>query len=439
MTCPTGTTTNETEAVFCFSKDLSLKCSPGEYVSNGRCKKCAAGSVSPGGTVTSCYSCLSPSFADESGTSCICPSQHGRRYEEGPYGRRGCVKCGVNRASDGVSCRCLPHTYYDRGRRKCACPPGQRHNGVECEPCPPGIAPGEGDCDFCVLRYAVNKTTGRCEWCYQRSCCGNTFDAECGCPKGMFFFSRADACFCSDGKYGAGSSPPSPNMCKPCGPGLYGALGYCMGMCTWMGNPSYSVWDGKKCVPCPDGYQNENNICTAQQCPRGKYVNRTSGHCECPELTLADGSCQRCDHTANLSYQPDTGQCVCKFGTTLKGGRCVECEPGFTTNERRECVPCGSKRFRAAGQKRCHFCRDADPDVEVAAQCVRATCAEDEFVAVDGKCRRCGKGERMVNRRCVVCPAGAVSKGGRTAVCWKCIAGSIANAERSACVWKAPR
>lgn len=436
LACPNGTFTNETQALFCFSNNVSVTCSPGEFVSNGRCHKCGAGSVSPGGNVMSCFSCVRPSFADEFGTSCICPSQYGRRYSGDRYARRGCHRCGVNSASDGVKCQCLPALYYDEGRNKCACPAGQRYNGVDCEPCGKGVVPGESDCDYCVTRYAVNKQTGKCERCSQRTCCGNTFDAECGCPEGMFFFTRAGLCFCSDQKYGAGHSPSSPDMCKPCRPDEYGALGSCMKRCTWKADPSYSVWNGETCVPCPDGYQNVNNICTAVRCAPSMRVNRSSGHCECREITLADGSCRTCDRAANLRYSQSTGQCVCKFGTTWRDGRCVECEPGFTTNLKGACVPCGSKRFRMSGQRRCRFCKEGDPDVEVAAQCVPGACAEDEFVGTDGACRRCEKGQRLVNRRCVDCAHGSVSAGGRTAYCSKCIAGSIPTADRGACVPK---
>lgn len=56
---------------------------------------------------------------------------------------------------------------------------------------------------------------------------------------------------------------------------------------------------------------------------------------------------------------------------TLVNGKCVECEPGFTTGLVALCVPCAANRFKAAGQGTRRFCADADPDVEPVTECVK--------------------------------------------------------------------
>ncbi|KAI0561392.1 Growth factor receptor cysteine-rich [Gracilaria domingensis] len=169
-------------------------------------------------------------------------------------------------------------------------------------------------------------------------------------------------------------------------------------------------------------------------CPTGLVLRADTGRCECPQLTLEDGSCADCDGDAGFVFHETLRKCVCQFGLTFQNGACVECEPGFNTDLMGNCVPCGAKRFRVPGERECRFCEAADPDIVVATECLPRPCAEDEFRDESGSCTRCAAGQRLLNRRCVECEAGSVSLGGRTPFCAQCSDESAPNDDRSMCV-----
>eukprot|EP00178_Gracilaria_changii_P008061 TRINITY_DN24926_c0_g1_i1.p1 TRINITY_DN24926_c0_g1~~TRINITY_DN24926_c0_g1_i1.p1 ORF type:complete len:666 (-),score=23.02 TRINITY_DN24926_c0_g1_i1:130-2127(-) len=432
--CPPGTFTNQTGALFCSAIDVSVSCASGYFISDGQCDKCPEGSVSPGGSVTSCFECLSPSFPNESSSECLCGAGFQRvGQQDEPYAKRGCVQCPAHAISNGIQCECPAALYYDSTRQRCVCPPKQRFNGIGCELCVDDAVPGESDCDFCATRSAVNEETGRCEFCERRGA-GNTFDGVCECPPGRFWEPRAHTCLCMGGELRPNAG--GIRECIDCEAGEIAFRGRCMNRCMIGPPPFFSFWDGERCVPCGSGRQAVNGRCIPLSCPEGQQLNFDLGICECAEITLADGSCASANCGENLFWNRELGQCSCFYGFVLQDGVCVTCAAGYVTNlEGTKCIKCGSKRFREAGNEPlCRVCENADPDIETAAECVAGTCASDEFMGVDGTCQKCGKGQRMLNRRCVECAAGSVSAGGRTAFCSECIEGSSPNSERSECV-----
>lgn len=115
-----------------------IPCEPGQFAAeDGRCKLCAAGSVSQQGTATACTACLPGLFSPKSGdVACIECTALGEFYQGMP-GQTVCFTCpsntqrfsGLPRAENRTACQCKAGFFDADGEA-----------GKECKRCPSGYS-----------------------------------------------------------------------------------------------------------------------------------------------------------------------------------------------------------------------------------------------------------------------------------------------------------
>ena len=293
--------------------------------------------------------------------------------------------------------------------------------------------PGEGDCDFCGPRAAVDPKTGKCVFCDRRRG-GPTFNETCKCPIGHVYITRYSGCICTRGSFPAPLNE-TPELCLPCPEGFRQRQLGCVRRCLFdQPAPHFHYWNGEKCVKCADGFNAVDGRCVPLPCGDMPLFNTREEVCKCNGKKLPDGICQSCPFSDGFVYDKEKDECICREGLVLKDGVCVPCPAGFMAVNGGECTPCQGRRYKPEGERLCLYCAEASLDVVGAKACVKAKCRDDEFETQDGRCMKCKVGQRVKNGVCVDCGMEEVSAGGRRGYCSKCGAGSVPNAERSACV-----
>lgn len=328
-------------------------CSKGYYqseVGQGHCKKCEAGSSSPGGSIwdTTCFKC-DPGEYELYGICTNCTT--GKYSPEG--GQATCTDCIVGKYSDTGSTACTDCTkgkYNDQvGQGACTdCAAGKFSNAFGssdvsvCAGCTKGkySSAGSSSCNDCAAgRYTDTDVSGSCKSClagFYAGSSGLSSCTECGagkyedrngsyscksCSPGKMSYARgtieSDCANCTIGRYsdvtecslcseGKTSSEGSSSVsdCVACGIGTHGN-------------------DGRTCTACSEGkFQNEEGSVTCKNCHVGRYSNK-----------IGEDRCKHCEHG---SYQDEHGKNACKL-----------CGEGKYQNliGKPECKDCGTGRY----------------------------------------------------------------------------------------------
>ncbi|XP_076279706.1 wing blister isoform X1 [Lasioglossum baleicum] len=298
-----------------------------------------------------------------------------------------CTTCEHNTV--GPKCdRCAPGYYgialhgTPNDCKRCACPlliesnnfspncqlddPNNVDSGYVCTQCPPGYT---GDhCESCDVGFFGNSMIprGTCEPC---TCGGGPCDQETG--RCLECRGNTEGWKCDKCKHAHYGDPLEQNClpcdCDPLGSGSI-ECDERSGQC-----PCKSLFEGRDCSSCIEGYGNVTAGCRECDCDVGaldEVCDPLTGECRCADgvlgfrcdrcnvdhYGLSVGGCKgcRCSNLGSTTTACDivTGQCQCKEHVT--GRQCDQCAVGFwglTTGA--ECTPCGCDPIGAHNSS-CH-------------------------------------------------------------------------------------
>lgn len=329
-TCPTGSVL-DTASQAC----VTSSCNPGEYMVNGVCTMCPAGSYCTGeatatpcapGTYSTrgssvCSKCMPGKYQTESGkTTCdSCPP--GTYSSE--YGSTACTTCGPGTYSNGGSFQCTACTlhYYATGS-------------------------GNSSCSACSDGTIPSSDHSICEPCPAGKFCTSTYVGPQDCPSATYSMGGAAGCASCN------KIPIENGTCNSCT-----KTGECIGMTCNSGykysaeedrcvdekalcNKYYGISNGK-CTQCIDAAECTDAICDSSAlyysqeehaciCPNGMKYNTSTKKCEEPECPLGQGfslSAKACKSCSDL-YPIANGTCSeCNSSTCLASG--ITCSEGY--------------------------------------------------------------------------------------------------------------
>lgn len=353
-----GSTTCLEPGEECFNDDFKTRtgacksCMGGERLDSKLkiCVKCSKGTVSPGGSSTTCERCDKVSIPSEGGLQCECPT--GWTY----YPDGSCRECPAGRH---VEDHLLTFDDHDKSKSCNECPDGTfSTGGVEgaCKICPDGFEPNSGKtgCQPCAagLRTYVFSdlySTSRC------------VDPKTNCPPG-------------EDRVSVGND----NRLFECGPKI----------CPKSTDEDHPVGQ-KKCLSCPigsflrtpsDGDSFESTAYCVR-CPKGLGLPGCSGCEKCPGnqslLTLPNQLGSICGCRTNMFFSSflSRGTCVnsCPdgqrgvLGDSFSTDRCEECPLGTARRSSDisfDCQECPKGFFAGkAGQAACQKCPDGETTV----------------------------------------------------------------------------
>ena len=308
--------------------------------------------------------------------------------------RRTCSQKGLFNVAS-YKCECTGGTYFDNGKKDCACPAGHVWSETERKCIESRCQEGEFESatDGCVPcddpeGYRVERddaiAVSLCKACPNRWY--NSASEFCrfnGCVKGESVPNGGGngciSCASSDDIFNVGESDISREYCNSCPNRFYSSYN-CLSdnICPSGEIFNYAKTNNKWCLPCDydkpiklglKGYvsQELKDICESTACGRtaideGSYTLCIKTSCSSNEFKGADGRCYSCATEEKAISVSDSEMCtsatcgrvyadgVCKQATCgigytlLSDGSCYKCDTtvSFKSTEE-ECVACGLK------------------------------------------------------------------------------------------------
>lgn len=439
--CPPRAKAGGRNATHCFfDGDLAARnCAPGQGLPLGadKCQRCPAGTFSDSARATPCEQCTGNQIPNAARTGCECPP--GARPV--PWTCTRCELCPDGAAVVDGECKCqgdlLKRTiifFQDQ----CVCPAGRKRQGTKCLPCSSADL-AAGLCEVCRPYSGLDEKTGECAPCPDGTANNKYIFGKCPkCRAGI-----NDGCGCPDGQIGLYAGAP----CQKCPPGTFkSGWENCQ---TCYDNRYQPLAAQNTCRICPTGTSPSGNRTSCLPvCGPGKY-REDDDICRCQDsqrVLAPDGTCQKCSR--NGDQGDDQVPCQCdwsggQFGIFPDCKR-TQCPLGTfsvaNSNGTETCVPCyAGDVARIPGRcTRCPHSVRPDPYITGATTCTPRRCPRimSQFPDMQGKCTSCAPGTRLDydQRKCVKCPAGAVSPGGAAACCSKCRKGLEPDAQGRRCV-----
>jgi hypothetical protein len=195
-------------------------------------------------------------------------------------------------------------------------------------------------CQDCLAGEYSEKRWDCCKKCGR----GKVSDAKASycttCLAGYYADHSKNTCtLCAANTYSAAAA----DICTLCAAGSYSGLGEsrCHSCCSGQ----YFDPIKFKCVNCMASYYTPNAGQECKKCPCKMHSAEKESMChECPPGTTINASQTGCDQTDKCSegYTFENGKCVCKAGSYITGGKCVECgdRQYSTYDDSTECQTC---------------------------------------------------------------------------------------------------
>jgi hypothetical protein len=338
--CPPGSFSNESLCTLCGAGSFSnsynvmtcMPCAPGFYsdkIGPSSCERCQSGKFSNSNSSSSCRFCPIGTIDNEDMSGCRnCSAGKFRSWNQAS----ACWDCDADEYSPAGSTtcyRCSGFGYGPVNNSKCAlCPPGKfsirfedDQSRSKCQLCPSG-------------RISMSFNSTSCFKCINLD--SNSDGTQCiACPPGKYLDIYSSSCSeCNNGTY---SNQEGTRACKVCDIGkftLYSGSSFCYDChkgSTYVISPSVSNSEyDTQCVPCLAGTYNDGSNGKAEciSCPAGKvsYANSStcldcspgysalnSRECSlCVRGTFNDGSFAECRLCEKGKYNSDSGSSFCK-------------------------------------------------------------------------------------------------------------------------------
>ena len=232
--------------------------------------------------------------------------------------------------------------------------------------------------------------------------------------------SKADACVCSPGYFGGGST-----RCEACESGYFCPGGLDPVACPDKSTSNAAASSVIQC-DCVAGYSGKGGVCTL--CPAGSYCRGGDSVLRCPDKTVSDaGSTQcvcapgyrgdafNCQPCPEDEYCPGSGQeAPCPANThasksATRARECV-CTRGFTGTGGADCNPCPPNSYCPipGGEVRsCPVNSGSNAGSTSASQCA----------CMSGYYNRLGRKNALTEPDCQLCPAGSYCPDGNEVKC----------------------
>lgn len=285
-----------------------------------------------------------------------------------------------------------------------ACGAGNHFIYGRCLPCPTGTFQTAADATTCrrcnITQYTRGPGSTSCIECPPTRV--RTFNATCGCARGMALNPTTDRCesTCRPGFRFRGilSAALTGLACDTCPPGTY-QPGVGQTQCLRCPAGEFSPWGASSCWRCPPAQALiVSAFLECGTCPPGRYHSKT--YCEqCPTNTFkAVHGIQQCTPCEpGTTSDPGATRCEsCPPGTArMSDGTCATCKPGFYYSpDSRMCFECPIDRFTSTHNvlRECQYCPHGS----------RAPSGSS-------KCVACPQGTNLLrNLTCVTCPPGTL-------------------------------
>ena len=437
-----------------------LACGPGFYqsiFSLDSCKECLPGQYTLDTGSTQCSDCPGNWYQDTSANyNCIdCPSG----YQQLEHGSEDCKGCQIGTYWYQQTCtNCIIGQYQNQmAQTECkACPSGYEsamEQSSFCRQCPTKVDSLE---TVCHGWGAKNSTTLHACPDGKYSDITDLSTSQClDCPEGEIsiqYIANEGYDRCEPCPLGTGVATTR-SMCMNCSIGFYSGHGVCIG-CQ---EGQYSEMDGStSCTECAAGtYTNTIGVSTCSSCPKwwstggqqgslactecknGKsHVRQGSCSSQCPSISKADGSDNKCD-TCPSGFEYDTSlQCTPCTGSHYKNvelPRCTECPNGYVpTPGRDSCVECGEGQIPESGV--CTDCEAGKYQLENV--CEYCPTGYEKLSQENKECTGCSQGKYSDiadGYNCKTCPLGYVQNLVNSTECIECPPGLSNNSAKTDC------
>ena len=415
-----------------------------QYIKDGACTNCAAGSTSDGGKVTTCTpNCASGKYWDGDScetcpgnsvgaggkaTSCTCDEKYYAKLTGDTW---SCETCPTDSTKIGSV---VPHTSGKSDTCVSSCASGKYWDGSACQACPAnsnGVGGAETSCT-CNNNYraVVSAGTWTCEECSGRQGSkipqpGGESD-ECvasqACTTRQYFDGKAKACkTCPDGSTSEGGTA---EFCT-CGLNMYavksGNSWKCV-ECTGGGTKAANSQ-----VPGSGNGQKESEVCSAaSSCKENFFLS--GGKCEtCPANSVSSGGgatdCTCLDDFYAAYSSSKGGTYTCNKCTGKSGSAIPRSDKSSDTCDNIETGK--SCTARAMVPKNGFGVIDCPATVEhgvsCAVECARgyavgsppvSTCDDGKVTLATCEAAVCAENEYVLYGVCTACPAGSVNVAG---------------------------
>ena len=392
----------------------ATSCTAGHYLDGRTCKLCPAGSISQGGTVTSCTPCKDGEYTTADRKACkACPA--GSYCENGQ--KTTCPKGYYCLGGKNPKKICDANTYNTST--------GQSSCDKVCSGARQIVRDDHTGCVSCNMKEAANETHTACEV----KCQPGEYAKGKECPK------CEEGYYCPDGKgrrnckngFTSKVGATQENQCKVCNAGTYEISGKCIDC------PAGSYCkDGVK-KTCSKGFFCPAKSGTATQCPGNTY-NTANGQSSCNKKCDGDREIVNADHTGCTTCKNDevpnsthTACENCRAGFYPDGKVCSKCPAGYSCPDGKKRVKCGVGSVASADQKSCQVCPAGQ--YEDSNEC--KACPAGSY---------CKAGKKTTCSKNAYCPAGAKESQAcpANATCdsksFSCMTGYTKNAAGTGCV-----
>lgn len=275
-------------------------------------------------------------------------------------------------------------------------------------------------------------------FCSAETCGPGSFldGASCTkCAPGSYQYqTNADSCIdCRPGTYSPGYGAQVVNACLMCPGNTMSSSG--ASSCTPCPAESYASLDKTKCVNCPPGKELDNEGKCKPCLPKFFRPDRSLQECQvCPDGYTSKAGATSCKKMkpCPLGYEVEFKDCSkCSAGYFRGKGmeRCEKCPP-YTVSSRgaAKCHGCLPGRFFK--DSRCESCPGGSKTVGkggIVCRVNNAVCPVSYFEKKNGDCHTCPPGFRydLVGKKCEECAANEYSPGGVVINCEKCPTGMV--------------